>query len=47
MSLAVSKKKLAGLDVIGTGNVPFEKILGKEVGQGLMEVRLVSETSNF
>ncbi|TFK72981.1 flavo protein [Pluteus cervinus] len=32
---AVSKRKLASIDVIGMEEYPFEVILGKEVGQGL------------
>jgi NAD(P)H-nitrite reductase large subunit len=35
---AVGKKKLRSLDVIGTQEVPFQTILGKEIGQGLMQV---------
>ncbi|KAG9127258.1 hypothetical protein FRC07_015116 [Ceratobasidium sp. 392] len=34
--VVASKRKLASLDVIGMEEVPFEKILGKEVGTGLM-----------
>ena len=35
---AIGKKKLQSIDVIGIEEVPFEAILGKEVGQGLMQV---------
>ncbi|KAG9088725.1 hypothetical protein FRC06_001902 [Ceratobasidium sp. 370] len=34
--VVASKRKLASLDVIGMEEVPFERILGKEVGAGLM-----------
>jgi len=33
--VALSKRKLASIDVIGMEEVPFEAVLGKEVGQGL------------
>ena len=36
--VAVSKKKLASIDVIGMEQYPFENVLGKEVGAGLMKV---------
>ena len=36
---AIGKKKLQSIDVIGIGEVPFEAVLGKEVGRGLMQVR--------
>lgn len=36
---AVSKRKLASIDVIGMEEFPFEAVLGKEVGQGLKKVR--------
>ncbi|CAE7206097.1 unnamed protein product [Rhizoctonia solani] len=32
-----SKRKLAGLNVIGMEEVPFQNVLGKEVGAGLMK----------
>ncbi|QRW21600.1 apoptosis-inducing factor 1 [Rhizoctonia solani] len=35
--VVASKRKLASLDVIGMEEVPFENILGKEVGAGLMK----------
>ncbi|KAG6817164.1 hypothetical protein H0H87_012125 [Tephrocybe sp. NHM501043] len=35
--VAVSKKKLASIDVIGMESRPFEAILGKEVGAGLQK----------
>ena len=34
----VGSRKLASIDVIGMEEFPFEAILGKEVGRGLMEV---------
>lgn len=37
--VAVSKKKLASIDVIGMEAHPFEGVLGKEVGAGLQKVR--------
>ena len=38
---AIGKKKLQCLDVIGIEEVPFEAILGKEIGRGLMQVCLL------
>lgn len=35
---AIGKKKLQSIDVIGIEEVPFEAVLGKEVGRGLMQV---------
>ncbi|KZT29687.1 hypothetical protein NEOLEDRAFT_1153617 [Neolentinus lepideus HHB14362 ss-1] len=35
--VAVAKRKLGGIDVVGTDEVPFESVLGKEVGAGLMK----------
>lgn len=35
--LAVAKKKLESIDVIGRGEFPFETILGKEIGAGLKQ----------
>jgi NAD(P)H-nitrite reductase large subunit len=40
--VVASKRKLASVDVIGMEEVPFESILGKEVGAGLMKARLLS-----
>lgn len=37
---ALSKRKLASIDVIGTKEVPFEPILGKAIGRGIMKVSL-------
>ena len=36
--VAVSSRKLASIDVVGQESVPFEAVLGKEVGSGLMKV---------
>ena len=36
--VAVAKRKLASIDVIGMENYPFEAVLGSEVGKGLMQV---------
>lgn len=36
--MALSKRKLASIDVIGMEEYPFEAILGKEVGAGLKKV---------
>ena len=36
---AVSKRKLASIDVIGLEQTPFEAVLGKEVGAGIQKVR--------
>lgn len=35
--VAVAKKKLASIDVIGMEEFPFEAILGKEIGAGLKQ----------
>jgi len=35
---AIGKKKLQCIDVIGVEEYPFQTTLGKEVGQGLMQV---------
>jgi len=35
---ALSKRKLASIDVIGMEEFPFEMVLGKEVGAGLKKV---------
>lgn len=36
--VAVAKRKLASIDVIGTQEFPFEPVLGREVGKGLKKV---------
>jgi hypothetical protein len=36
--VAVAKKKLASIDVIGRKEFPFETVLGKEIGAGLKQV---------
>jgi apoptosis-inducing factor 3 len=36
--VAVSKRKLASIDVIAMENYPFERVLGVEVGKGLKNV---------
>ncbi|KZT06056.1 uncharacterized protein LAESUDRAFT_726260 [Laetiporus sulphureus 93-53] len=38
--VAVSNRKLASIDVIGLEEVPFDSILGKQVGQGLMKFHI-------
>lgn len=35
---AVSKRKLASIHVVGMEEFPFQNVLGKEVGKGLMKV---------
>lgn len=35
-AIVASKRKLASLDVIGMEEFPFEAILGKEIGKGLL-----------
>lgn len=37
--VAVAKRGLASIDVVGMEEVPFEPILGTEVGRGLKQVR--------
>lgn len=43
MELAVvaSKRKLASIDVIGMEEVPFERVLSKEVGRGQLPIFLI------
>jgi len=36
--VALSKRKLASIDVIGMEEFPFEAVLGKAVGKGLKKV---------
>lgn len=36
--VAISSRKLASIDVIGMEEVPFETVLGKEVGAGIQKV---------
>jgi hypothetical protein len=38
---ALSKRKLASIDVIGMEETPFERILGKEVGGGIQKVSIL------
>lgn len=40
--VAVSSRKLASIDVVGQEEYPFESVLGKQVGSGLMKVRASS-----
>lgn len=40
--MAFLKRKLASIDVIGMEEVPFEVVLGKEVGAGLKKVSMCS-----
>jgi len=40
--VALLKRKLASIDVIGMEEVPFEIVLGKEVGAGLKKVGICS-----
>lgn len=44
--VAASKRKLASLDVISVEEVPFQAVLGKEVGAGLMKVCLLLPCAN-
>lgn len=37
--VAVQKRKLASIDVIGMEEFPFETVLGKDVGRALLKVR--------
>lgn len=39
---ALSKRKLASIDVIGMEEYPFEVVLGKQVGAGLKKVEFVN-----
>ena len=36
--ITVLKRKLASIDVVGRGNVPFEPVLGKEIGGAIQKV---------
>jgi hypothetical protein len=44
---AVSKRKLASINVIGMEEYPFELVLGKEVGAGLKKVRKFKSLSSW
>jgi len=37
---AMSKRKLASIDVVGVEEVPFQRVLGKEIGAALQKVSL-------
>ena len=37
--VALGKRELASIDVVGMEEFPFETALGKDVGKGLMKVR--------
>jgi len=41
---AVSQRKLASIHVVGKDEFPFQTVLGKEVGKGLMKVRTLPPT---
>lgn len=47
MEIVISalKRKLASIDVIGRGSVPFESVLGKEVGGAIQKVKLSTHSS--
>jgi len=36
--VAISKRKLASIDVIGVEEIPFQRVLGKEIGAGIQKV---------
>ena len=38
--IAMSKRELASIDVIGPKEFPFESVLGKEIGASLKKVLL-------
>lgn len=40
--VAVSKRNLASIDVIGQETAPFEAVLGAQVGKALQKVHLLS-----
>lgn len=43
---AVAKRNLASIDVIGMESVPFELVLGKEVGGALQKVCIFTGVSD-
>ena len=43
--VAVSKRKLASIDVIGMEQYPFEVVLGKEIGAGLKQFHINRDVS--
>ena len=43
--VAMSKRKLASIDVIGSEEFPFEAVLGKAVGAGLKKVLFIFSIS--
>lgn len=44
LMVAVQKRNLASIDVIGMEEFPFEMVLGKQVGAGLKKVSSVLES---
>lgn len=44
---AMSKRKLASIDVVGMEEFPFERVLGKAIGAGLKKVFLFFLLSSF
>jgi hypothetical protein len=40
--ITVLKRKLASIDVIGRGSVPFEPVLGKDIGGAIQKVKSLS-----
>ena len=45
--VAVQKRNLASIDVIGMESYPFEAVLGKEVGAALKKVRMCEYMSDL
>ena len=45
--VAVTSRKLASIDVIGMEEVPFETVLGKEIGKGLQTVRSIFDSRSY
>jgi hypothetical protein len=44
---AMSSRKLASIHVVGMQEFPFQTVLGKEVGQGLMKVSSFVHSSDY
>ena len=40
--VSVLKRALASIDVVGRGHVPFEAVLGKDIGTAIQKVRRLS-----
>ena len=42
VSMALLKKEPKSVSLVGMDEIPFEKILGRDIGNAIMEVRALS-----